>query len=133
MTARSVFAPRSPLSKAPGPRMATVQAEIDESRAVPGLAGARWWVACALVLAAALVATVPTTGDIGLTWDEPAYRYSQVLSAQWWGQLAAARSRADVAALLEPDALLYYWPYGRFGINFHPPLAGQLSLATHAV
>ena len=25
----------------------------------------------------ALLATVPTTGDFGLTWDEPAYRYSQ--------------------------------------------------------
>ena len=28
-----------------------------------------------------------------------------------------------------PQALLYYWPYGRYGINFHPPLAGQLNLA----
>ena len=37
------------------------------------------------------------------------------------------------AALLEPDALLYYWPYGRHGINFHPPLAGQLDLLTYAV
>ena len=36
-------------------------------------------------------------------------------------------------ALLEPDALLYYWPYARSGINFHPPLAGQLNLATHAL
>src|SRR5215217_2280546 len=133
MTARSVFAPRSPLSKAPGPRMATVQAEIDESRAVPGLAGARWWVACALVLAAALAATLPTTGDIGLTWDEPAYRYSQILSAQWWSTLWRARTWQDRATLLEPDALLYYWPYGRHGINFHPPLAGQLDLATHAL
>ncbi len=36
-------------------------------------------------------------------------------------------------ALLEPDTLLYYWPYGRHGINFHPPLAGQLNLLTFAV
>ena len=36
-------------------------------------------------------------------------------------------------ALLEPDALLYYWPYAGLGINFHPPLAGQLNLATHAL
>src|SRR5208337_4236188 len=27
----------------------------------------------------------------------------------------------------------YYWPYARYGINFHPPLAGQLNLATHAL
>ena len=32
-----------------------------------------------------------------------------------------------------PITLLYYWPYGRHGINFHPPLAGQLNLATYAI
>lgn len=97
------------------------------------LTGRRWWLACGAVLAVVLLATVPTTGDIGLTWDEPAYRYSQQLSAQWWGRLAQARDRAALAELLDPDALLYYWPYGRYGINFHPPLAGQLNLLTHAV
>ena len=81
----------------------------------------------------ALAATVPTTGDFGLTWDEPAYRYSQQMSAQWWERLAQARTRADVAALLEPNTLLYYWPYGRFGRNFHPPLAGQANLLTHTL
>lgn len=98
-----------------------------------GLTGGRWWLATGLVLVIALLATLPTTGDIGLTWDEPAYRYSQVVSAHWWERLGRARSWADVAPLLEPDALLYYWPYGRHGINFHPPLAGQLNLATHAL
>ncbi len=44
----------------------------------------RWWLASGAVLAAALTALVPTTGDFGLTWDEPAYRYSQVMSGQWW-------------------------------------------------
>src|SRR5690242_15889072 len=105
---------------------------VDGVRA-PGLTGLLWWLASALVLAAALAATLPTTGDIGLTWDEPAYRYSQVVSAQWWERLGRARSWAEVAPLLTSDVLLFYWPYGRFGINFHPPLAGQLSLTTHAV
>ncbi|MBV8557349.1 MAG: glycosyltransferase family 39 protein [Planctomycetaceae bacterium] len=100
---------------------------------MPGsLAGGRWWLATAVVLGLALAATVPTAGDLGLTWDEPAYRYSQQVSAQWWERLGAAQSRAEVRALVEPDALLYYWPYARHGINFHPPLAGQLSLATYA-
>jgi hypothetical protein len=98
-----------------------------------GLAGRRWWIACGLVLALSLAATVPTVGDLGLTWDEPAYRFSQLRSAQWWERLAAARSLAEVRALLEPDALLFYWPYGRHGINFHPPLAGQLNVLTDAV
>ncbi len=34
---------------------------------------------------------------------------------------------------LIPLTLLYYWPYGRYGINFHPPLAGQLNLASYAI
>ena len=49
-----------------------------------------------LVLALALAALVPTTGDFGLTWDEPAYRYSQIISAQWWEQLWHARSWDDI-------------------------------------
>ncbi|HKI19640.1 MAG TPA: glycosyltransferase family 39 protein [Isosphaeraceae bacterium] len=85
------------------------------------------------VLAIALCALVPAVGDFGLTWDEPAYRYSQVMSAQWWEQWALVHSWRDVLELMDPRALLYYWPYGRYGINFHPPLAGQLNLATHAV
>ncbi|MHC5544662.1 glycosyltransferase family 39 protein, partial [Singulisphaera rosea] len=98
-----------------------------------GLTGRAWWGACTLVFAASLAATLPTTGDIGLTWDEPAYRYSQEMSAQWWEGLASARSWDDASPYLEPDALLYYWPYGRHGINFHPPFAGQMNLATHAL
>jgi hypothetical protein len=85
------------------------------------------------VLAVALLALIPTTGDFGLTWDEPAYRFSQVMSAQWWEQLGRARSWVDIRQLLDPETLLYHWPYGRYGINFHPPLAGQLNLATHAL
>ena len=99
----------------------------------PGLTGRRWWLAIGFVLVGALLATVPTTGDIGLTWDEPSYRTSQVVSAQWWELLGKARSLDDLRALVEPDALLVYWPYARFGYNFHPPLAGQLDLLTHAL
>jgi hypothetical protein len=97
------------------------------------LVGRIWWFATAGVFLLALVANVPTAGDIGLTWDEPAYRYSQIVSAQWWEQLANCRSWADLGALLDPDSLIYYWPYGRNGINLHPPLAGQVSLLTHAL
>ena len=39
----------------------------------------------------------------------------------------------DVEEAFDPLTLLYFWPYGRHGINFHPPLAGQLNLATYAV
>src|SRR5690348_17605988 len=38
------------------------------SHDLAGLVGRRWWGATGLVLAGALLATVPTTGDIGLTW-----------------------------------------------------------------
>jgi 4-amino-4-deoxy-L-arabinose transferase-like glycosyltransferase len=93
----------------------------------------RWGLVTLLVFAVALAVLAPTTGDIGLTWDEPAYRHSQVMSAQWWDQLVHARSWTEVRGLLDPETLLYFWPYGRFGVNFHPPLAGQLNLATHAL
>ncbi len=49
------------------------------------------------------------------------------------GAARGARTWHDVQTLLEPDTLLYYWPYGRYGINFHPPLAGQLNLATYGI
>ena len=99
------------VAETPGPGETSRVSEESEADAVPvaeGLRGSRWWAGTALVLALALAALVPTTGDFGLTWDEPAYRYSQVMSAQWWEQLCqgpflgrgprAARSRH--AALL---------------------------------
>ncbi len=49
----------------------------------------RWWLACAFTFALALMALMPTTGDFGLTYDEPAYRYSQMISVQWWERLRA--------------------------------------------
>jgi hypothetical protein len=95
------------------------------------LTGKKWWVACGLVFALSMGAVALTVGDFGLSYDEPAYRYSQLISSQWWESLVQARSREDLAKLLDSDALLFYWPYGRHGINFHPPLAGQISLLTH--
>ena len=97
------------------------------------LTGRAWWLGSGLALALALIANVPTTGDLGLTWDEPAYRHSQELSGQWWERWGSVRTWAEVEDQFDPDVLLYYWPYGRHGINFHPPLAGQLNLLTYAL
>jgi Dolichyl-phosphate-mannose-protein mannosyltransferase len=96
-------------------------------------AAGRLGLATAAILLIALVALAPTVGDFGLTWDEPAYRYSQIFSAQWWDQVGKIHSWRDVREVLDPLNLLYYWPYARHGVNFHPPLAGQLNLATYAV
>ncbi len=98
-----------------------------------GLTGRAWWWGLGLTVLIALLGTVPTTGDIGLTWDEPSYRASQLVSAQWWEAWGKVRTREDAGKLLGADALLFYWPYARFGYNFHPPLAGQLDLLTHAL
>jgi hypothetical protein len=105
--------------------------EVEDGGAAADPRPRRVWPASALVVAAAIAALAPTTGDFGLTWDEPAYRQSQVFSAQWWEQWPEARSSADVREILDPDALLYYWPYARYGVNFHPPLGGQLNLLTY--
>ncbi len=96
----------------------------------PSEARPRLLVSTLLVGLVAALISFPTTGDFGLTWDEPAYRYSQIVSGQWWEHLAQARSVEDLHPLVDPDQLLYAWQYGRHGINFHPPLAGQLNLAT---
>ena len=101
-------------------------------RAGDFLPGWRWWLACAIVLALALAATLPTTGDLGLTWDEPAYRYSQVISAQWWERLAGARSRGGRPGpdrARRPALLLALRPARD---QLPPAAGGQLNLATHA-
>jgi 4-amino-4-deoxy-L-arabinose transferase-like glycosyltransferase len=91
------------------------------------------WKGCLAVAVVSLAVLVPTTGDLGLTWDEPAYRYSQLLSAQWWERLFAVRSWGDFERLIDPDTLHYFWPYAHFGVNFHPTLSGQLSLLTNGL
>jgi 4-amino-4-deoxy-L-arabinose transferase-like glycosyltransferase len=84
--------------------------------------------AFAIVFALVVAASAPTTGDFGLTWDEPTYRTSQRYTEYWWRDLAQGRSINDLQRLIDPEALLFYWPYARHGLNFHPPLAGQISL-----
>lgn len=103
------------------------------AEASPGPRSFSWRRGCLLVAAVSLVILCATAGDIGLTWDEPAYRFSQLMSAQWWERLFQARSVADLKILLSADNLHYYWPYGHFGVNFHPPLSGQLSLLTNGL
>lgn len=93
------------------------------------MVGKRLAVACGLVFLLALVAIAPSVADFGYTYDEPAYRHSQMLSVQWWEGIA----RGKFGEMLDRDSLLYYWPYGRHGINFHPPLAGQLNLLTYGI
>ena len=95
--------------------------------------GLSWARSSILVGIVSLFVLLPTAGDIGLTWDEPAYRFSQLMSAQWWERLFQVRSWSGLKVLLTPDTLHYYWPYGHFGINFHPPLSGQLSLLTNGL
>ena len=92
-----------------------------------------WGRSSLLVAGVSLFILCVTAGDIGLTWDEPAYRFSQLMSVQWWHRLFQVQSFQELATLLTPDALHYYWPYGHFGVNFHPPLSGQLSLLTNGL
>src|SRR5262245_25942298 len=73
-----------------------------------------------------------TANDLGLTWDEVPYRYSQRLMAQWFSELSHCRTFDQARPLLTKDAILNGWLYNRYGPNFHPPLAGMLSNATHA-
>ena len=65
------------------------------------LTGWRWWTICCLIWILTLAATIPTAGDLGLTWDEPAYRFSQLRSAQWWERIAEVRSFDDLRVLID--------------------------------
>jgi hypothetical protein len=129
--AANLAAVASPLSEGPTQRPGERATEAEGRETAPVRSGSRVGIKSLGVLTIALFALIPTVGDFGLTWDEPAYRYSQIMSAQWWEQLAKVRSMDDAKELLDPATLLYFWPYGRYGINFHPPLAGQLNLATY--
>jgi 4-amino-4-deoxy-L-arabinose transferase-like glycosyltransferase len=129
----SVLIAESVPREGPGPVAACAVAEPRGREELRGHVFARTGVMTGLVLLVSLAALIPTVGDLGLTWDEPAYRYSQVISAQWWEQVGKVRSWDDAKQLFDPVALLYHWPYGRYGVNFHPPFAGQLNLAAHAV
>ena len=107
---------------------------VDEASPGNILTGWRWWLACGLVLAASPRGDGahggrhrPDLGRAGLSL-QPAPLGTVVGAAR-----PGHRSAANVPSCVDPDALLFYWPYGRHGINFHPPLAGQLSLLTHAV
>ncbi len=98
------------------------------------LTGARWWWASGAVLIAALAATLPTTGDLGLTWDEPAYRYSQIMSAAMVGAVGGGCGREEISRpSWIPMPYFTTGPMAGTGSTSHPPLAGQLNLATHAV
>jgi len=82
-----------------------------------------------LVFLLGVVAIGGTAAGPGLTWDEPAYRGSQVLLQEWARELAASR---DVS-MLGREEIDHYWEFNRFGPNFHPPMASYFNLATYAL
>jgi hypothetical protein len=90
----------------------------------------RWLVASVFVIGVAGLVGV-TANDLGLTWDETPYRYSQELMARWFSALATCRSVEQARPLLTKEGILNAWEYNRFGPNFHPPLAGMLCNLTH--
>lgn len=78
----------------------------------------------------AFVMVGATVAGPGLSWDEPAYRHSQV-TLQWWlHELRHASSWGEVVVLFTPDAIRQYWEFNRFGHNFHPPMGSYLNLAS---
>ncbi len=91
------------------------------------------WAASAAVFLGVTGLVAATAGDLGLTWDEPAYEHSEQRMAAWFRKLAACRSLDQAKPLFAKDALLDSWVYNRYGPNFHPPLAGMLCNLTHAM
>ena len=93
-----------------------------ERAARPGgvaVIGGNWAIATAasVFLGAARRILVPTTADFGLTWDEPAYRYSQEISQEWWERLGSARiSGGPRGAPRRPTPSSHY--FGRLRAEF---------------
>ena len=89
----------------------------------------RWrrWVPPLAIFTVVMVAMVATINGPGLTWDEPAYRYSELYMQEWFEALFEAVTAAQRSALFSPAGLHYYWRYNRYGPNFHPPLAGMFA------
>ncbi len=112
------------------PRLRPAPAHIEEpsasaniravrQRPLGGL-GLKTWI----ILVISLAALVPTAGDFGLTWDEPAYRHSQLLAVQWWEQLSEVRSWREAADVFDPITLLYFWPLRPLWHQFSSPAGG---------
>lgn len=93
----------------------------------------RLWFGTAALFVAAIVPLAATLSDPGITWDEPVYRESQRLQAEWFSRLARARSWSDLQSLVSREATHDLWMSARFGLNFHPPLAGMLANLAHLV
>ncbi|MFO0947084.1 MAG: glycosyltransferase family 39 protein [Planctomycetota bacterium] len=90
------------------------------------------WVTVGVFLLGAIVAGGTVAGP-GLSWDEPAYRHSQVTLQQWFYKLYGAKGYFEFVYLLAPDAIEAHWEYNRFGHNFHPPMGGLLNLVTYGL
>jgi len=94
----------------------------------------RAWVAPTIAVGAFLCSAL-TYDAPGITIDEPTYADAAFLMRRWFGDLAAARSRADLAGVLSRDAIRRRWIcHGVHGLNFHPPglqyLHNAMRLAT---
>jgi 4-amino-4-deoxy-L-arabinose transferase-like glycosyltransferase len=89
------------------------------------------WIAAGgiFVVVTALVAV--TADDLGLTWDEPPYIFSQMQMARWFGDVARCRGIEQAKPHFTKEAILGAWEYNRYGPNFHPPMAGMLCNVTH--
>ena len=90
-----------------------------------------WWSVAMFAFSAALAGA--TVAGPGLTWDEPAYRHSQVTLQNWLGELRDAKDGADAAELFSRDSIDRYWTFNRFGHNFHPPMGSYLNLLTYGM
>jgi 4-amino-4-deoxy-L-arabinose transferase-like glycosyltransferase len=105
----------------------------DSSRGIDsaagGATGTAWsgWLTLALFLAAAGLVGGTAAGP-GLSWDEPAYRHSQVSAESWAAELA--RGSGAPGGLLGKEAIREFWQFNRFGHNFHPPMASYANLLT---
>lgn len=81
-------------------------------------------IAIFIVIAGVMLNTVD---DFGITWDEPVYRHTQIQLSNWFGQLLNGPPSGTRSQLFEAESLHQSWIGGRYGKNFHPPVAAILN------
>ncbi len=90
------------------------------------------WLQDAAVFLIASAFAIATVAGPGLSWDEPAYRHSQVTVESWLAQLTRSGT-VPATQLFSAPAIYNYFEFNRFGHNFHPPMASYGNLLTYGI
>jgi 4-amino-4-deoxy-L-arabinose transferase-like glycosyltransferase len=89
------------------------------------------WVPFGIFLAAFLTVAF-TTGDYGVTWDEPPYFHAADLHFQWMAEFTQNLLHGEVSKSLDDKRIQAAWHWDPYHVP-HPPFSRIVSGITHAI